>query len=153
MLVLDERDRHGHAPGFFLVLACQAGLAAGLLLHRAGGCTGVRGSLVLHRATGYWLGNPGFAHYNVAYSLHPVRMALSFARRFYYVFFAEFRWIGTAVLILTARKCAAFRSPAWESPLRSAQPILCWYRSWGARSWNDICCRCCRYSISLLQLP
>lgn len=73
--------------------------------------------LVLHNATGYWLGNPGFAHYNVAYSLHPVRMALSFARRFYYVFFAEFRWIGTVVLILTARKCAAFRSPAWRIAL------------------------------------
>ncbi len=69
---------------------------------------------VLHKATGYWLGNPGFAHYNVEYSLHPVRMALSFARRFYYLFFAEFRWIGTVVLVLTARKCTAFRSTGWR---------------------------------------
>ncbi|MBV8071783.1 MAG: hypothetical protein JO270_17870, partial [Acidobacteriaceae bacterium] len=50
---------------------------------------------VLRHVTGYWLGNPGFAHYNVAYSLNPVRMALSFARRVYYLFFAEFRCIGT----------------------------------------------------------
>ncbi len=68
---------------------------------------------VLHHATGYWLGNPGFAHYNLEYSLHPVRMALSFARRFYYLFVAEFRWIGTLVLVFTARKCLVFRSNAW----------------------------------------
>ena len=70
--------------------------------------------LVLHGDTGYWLGNPGFAHYNVGYSLHPVRMALSFARRLYYLFFAEFRWIGTLVLFLTARKVEAFRSTGWK---------------------------------------
>jgi hypothetical protein len=69
--------------------------------------------LVLHRATGYWLGDPGFAHYNVAYALHPVRMALSLARRIYYLFFAEFRWIGTLILLLTIKKCRALRTPAW----------------------------------------
>ena len=35
--------------------------------------------MFLHRSTGYWLGNPGFAHYNVAYALHPARVAMSFA--------------------------------------------------------------------------
>jgi hypothetical protein len=69
---------------------------------------------VLHHGTGYWLGNPGFAHYNVGYSLHPVRMALSFARRLYYLFFAEFRWIGTLVLITAGMHATVFRSPAWR---------------------------------------
>jgi hypothetical protein len=68
----------------------------------------------LHHATGYWLGDPGFAHYNVAYSLEPVRMIMSFARRIYYLFFAEFRWIGTLALIGAARKTKLFASEAWR---------------------------------------
>ncbi len=68
---------------------------------------------VLHRATGYWLGDPGFAHYNVGYALNPVRMALSFVRRIYYLFFAEFRWIGTLILLITFKKCQALRTPGW----------------------------------------
>ena len=70
--------------------------------------------LVLHRGTGYWLGNPGFAHYNVGYSLHPVRIAFSFVRRFYYLFFADFRWIGTLVLVGTGWKRKVFRTDAWR---------------------------------------
>lgn len=70
--------------------------------------------IILHHGTGYWLGNPGFAHYNVGYSLNPVRIAMSFARRIYYLFFAEFRWIGTAVLFLAARRAVALKSDAWR---------------------------------------
>jgi hypothetical protein len=70
--------------------------------------------ILLHRATGNWLGDPGFAHYNVGYSLQPVRMAISFARRLYYLFFAEFRWIGTVVLALAARRTKLFSSEAWR---------------------------------------
>lgn len=70
--------------------------------------------IVLHHGTGYWLGDPGFAHYNVAYSLHPVRMALSFARRLYYLFFAEFRWMGTLVLIAACRRAPVFRGTGWR---------------------------------------
>ena len=69
---------------------------------------------VLRHGTGYWLGNPGFAQYNVGYSLHPVRLALSFARRFYYLFIAEFRWIGMVVLLVVARRATVFRSAAWR---------------------------------------
>jgi hypothetical protein len=69
--------------------------------------------VVLHRATGYWLGDPGFAHYNVGYALNPVRMALSLARRIYYLFLAEFRWIGTLILFVAAKKCPALRTPGW----------------------------------------
>lgn len=70
--------------------------------------------LVLHGATGYWLGNAGFAHYNVSYSLNPVRMAFSFARRIYYLFFAEFRWIGTLVLVCAGWRAPVFRTTAWR---------------------------------------
>lgn len=76
--------------------------------------------MVLHHGTGYWLGNPGFAHYNVGYASNPVRMALSFARRVYYLFLAEFRWIGTAVLVFTARRAVALRNPAWRVTLAVA---------------------------------
>jgi hypothetical protein len=77
---------------------------------------------LLHHATGYWLGNPGFAHYNVAYALHPVRMTLSLVRRIYYLFFAEFRWIGTLILLITIKKCPALRTPAWA--LAAAAAVL-----------------------------
>ena len=73
--------------------------------------------LVLHNQTGYWLGNPGFAHYNVGYSLHPVRLIFSFARRFYYLFFAEFRWIGTLVLVFTVRQTRILSDPKWRIAL------------------------------------
>ncbi len=69
--------------------------------------------LLLHRVTGYWLGDPGFAHYNVTYSLHPVRIVLSLVRRFYYLFLAEFRFIGTLILVLSLRKLHPFRTPDW----------------------------------------
>ena len=68
----------------------------------------------LRHGTGYWLGDPGFAHYNLEYSLHPVRAIFSIVRRIYYLFFAEFRWIGTLVLLFTGRRCAAFRKYEWR---------------------------------------
>lgn len=69
--------------------------------------------VVLRQATGNWLGNPGFAHYNVEYSLNPVRMALCFVRRLYYLFFAEFRWIGTALVVFAFWRRRAFRGAPW----------------------------------------
>jgi hypothetical protein len=73
--------------------------------------------LLLHSKTGYWLGNPGFAHYNVQYALNPVRIVFSLLRRAYYLFFAEFRWIGTLVLLFTARKLPIFRTFPWRLAL------------------------------------
>jgi hypothetical protein len=69
----------------------------------------------LHRKTGYWLGDPGFAHYNVTYALHPVRILMSLSRRLYYVFLAEFRWVGTLVIgaMLLRDKPTRFRRPEW----------------------------------------
>ena len=80
--------------------------------------------LLLHAKTGYWLGNPDFAHYNVGYALQPVRVLFSLARRIYYLFFAEFRWIGTLILVLTARKCKSFRSPVWRVTILASAATL-----------------------------
>lgn len=71
--------------------------------------------VLLHRETGHWLGDPGFAHYNVDYALHPVRMLVSLSRRVYYLFVAEFRWIGTLLIAVTLLrdKNQTFRRPEW----------------------------------------
>ena len=73
--------------------------------------------VLLHAKTGYWLGDPGFAHYNVGYALSPVRVVFSFLRRIYYLFFAEFRWVGTLALVWVLRKRQLFRSEAWRITL------------------------------------
>lgn len=69
--------------------------------------------IFLHKATGYWLGDPGFAHYNVRYALHPVRVLVSLLRRIYYLFFAEFRWIGALLLASVLYQSKIFRRPEW----------------------------------------
>ncbi len=67
--------------------------------------------LVLGAATGNVLGDSQFAQYNVSYALHPVRAAFAILRRFFYLFFADFRWIGSIALALLWRRRAL--SPAW----------------------------------------
>ena len=69
---------------------------------------------LLHGATGYWLGNPDFERYNVSYSLNPVRMAMCFARRIYYLFFAEFRFIATFVIVVVFRRVGSFKQRKWR---------------------------------------
>src|SRR6185503_19616251 len=41
--------------------------------------------VILHRATGHWLGNQEFTHYNIAFQLHPVRLPVTFVRRVFYL--------------------------------------------------------------------
>ena len=69
--------------------------------------------LIVWRATGHPLGDPGFSQYNAWYSLHPVRLIFALMRRIYYLFVAEFRWIGTAGLIYAWRKTGWLRTPEW----------------------------------------
>lgn len=97
---------------FFLILVWQRRFRHALYFVGAPAALGIW-LLILHHATGYWMGNPGFEHYNVGYSLNPVRIAVDAARRVYYLFFAEFRWIGTLAIALTARRLWAYRSNAW----------------------------------------
>jgi hypothetical protein len=73
--------------------------------------------IFLHNRTGNWLGDPGFAHYNVVYSLEPVRALFCLSKRLYYLFLAEFRWIGTLVLLFTALRKSTFWTPEWRVTL------------------------------------
>lgn len=68
----------------------------------------------LWRATGHLFGDAGFTHYNLGYALHPVRAALCLIRRFYYLFIADFRWVGAIAIWLAWRKTAVFASRAWK---------------------------------------
>ncbi|MBZ5607835.1 MAG: hypothetical protein LAP38_06240 [Acidobacteriia bacterium] len=70
--------------------------------------------LVLWRATGHLFGDAGFTHYNLIYSLHPVRAALSLIRRFYYLFLADFRWVGTLAILAAWRRSAIYSTRAWK---------------------------------------
>jgi hypothetical protein len=69
--------------------------------------------LVLKSVTGEWLGDAGFAHYNVGFALHPVRIALCLARRVYFLCLADFRWVGAIAIVVAFRRRALFRNQAW----------------------------------------
>jgi len=69
--------------------------------------------IILKHATGHWLGNSGFTHYNVFYSLEPVRAVSALIRRIYYLFFAEFRWIGTIAIVFAWRKARIYATSEW----------------------------------------
>lgn len=55
--------------------------------------------VLLHHKTGFWLGNPGFAQYNVNDSLNFLHIVLGFAGRLHFLFIANGRFIGTIALI------------------------------------------------------
>ncbi len=73
--------------------------------------------LVLHHATGWWTGNPGFAHYNVVESLHPMHVLQSLVVRLYFLFIADGHWIGSIVLMLGWR---ALTGAVWNVALLTA---------------------------------
>jgi hypothetical protein len=68
---------------------------------------------ILKRATGHWLGDPEFATFNLAYSLNPARAGSALVRRLYYLFVAEFRWVGTLWIVNACRKSQLFATPQW----------------------------------------
>jgi Dolichyl-phosphate-mannose-protein mannosyltransferase len=69
---------------------------------------------VLWRTTGHLFGNPGFTHYNLAYALNPVRAAVSLVRRIYYLFIADFRWVGTIGILYAWRRASGYSTHAWK---------------------------------------
>jgi 4-amino-4-deoxy-L-arabinose transferase-like glycosyltransferase len=91
------RDRNWKAAAWFVIPFCA--LAVWLL--------------VLWRETGHLLGDPGFAQYNVRYQLHPVRLLATLLRRMYFLFLADFRWIGTLVILFALRKTRYFHRWEW----------------------------------------
>lgn len=77
------------------------------------GVLGIWIGIVAH-ITGHWAGNEAFARYNVYYPLHPVRLAVNFLRRLYYLFFANFHWIGAFAILFAWRTSRIFHSRAWR---------------------------------------
>ena len=70
--------------------------------------------LILWRGTGHILGDPGFAHYNVGYALHPVRVCVTLLRRIHYLFIADFRWIGAIALLAARKHWRLLWRPEWK---------------------------------------
>lgn len=68
---------------------------------------------LLWHTTGHLLGDPGFAHYNIAYSLQPVHALVSLLRRIYFLGFADFRWIGSIVIVI-GWKHGVYRGAGWK---------------------------------------
>lgn len=68
---------------------------------------------LLKHATGHWLGNQEFTTYNLVYSLEPARAASALVRRFYFLFVADFRWVGTLLIVAAWRKSRLFATPQW----------------------------------------
>jgi hypothetical protein len=55
--------------------------------------------LLLLRATGHLLGDPAFTQYNLTGALGPVHVVLAIARRIFFLFIADGRWIGAIALL------------------------------------------------------
>ncbi len=68
----------------------------------------------LWHTTGRLFGDSGYTHYNLTYPLHPMRAAVSVLRRLYYLFAADFRWIGACALGLALRRTPIFRTRGWR---------------------------------------
>lgn len=68
----------------------------------------------LHHATGYWLGNPEFAAYNLTQQLNPVRFLLAFGRRLYYVFLSTGHFIGSIALVWALGRMPLLKNRAWR---------------------------------------
>ena len=66
--------------------------------------------VILHRATGHWLGNEEFAKYNVSDSLQLSHILGSLWRRGYFLFIADGLWIGAIVMFAGWR---ALRGRDW----------------------------------------
>lgn len=56
--------------------------------------------LMLHRATGYWLGNSEFGRYNVSESLQLGHILITLQRRLYFLFLSDGLFLGTIALVL-----------------------------------------------------
>lgn len=69
---------------------------------------------ILQHATGHWAGNAEMVRYNVYYPLHPVRLVVALARRIYFLFVANFHWIGTLALVYAWRNTVLFRQRSWR---------------------------------------
>ncbi|HVX65605.1 MAG TPA: glycosyltransferase family 39 protein [Bryobacteraceae bacterium] len=69
---------------------------------------------LLWRETGHLFGNTEFTNYNLTFPLHPVRLAIALARRFFYLFVESFHWVGWVAVALAWRRTRAFAGRSWR---------------------------------------
>ena len=69
---------------------------------------------VLTHFTGYWGGDRDFVRYNLFYPLHPVRLLFALPRRLYFLFIANFHWIGTLAIVAAWRTSRLFHNRRWK---------------------------------------
>jgi hypothetical protein len=69
--------------------------------------------VVLHGATGHWLGNAEFTHYNIWFQLHPVRLPVTIARRLFYLFVDNWQLVGTIAIVYAWRNSTVFLTKPW----------------------------------------
>ena len=68
----------------------------------------------LWHTTGHIFGDPGFTHYNIAYSLNPVRASVALLRRFFYLFIDDFRWVGSLAILFAWKRSSIYSARAWK---------------------------------------
>jgi len=68
----------------------------------------------LWHTTGHIFGDPGFTHYNIGYSLNPVRASVALLRRFFYLFIDDFRWVGSLAILFAWKRSTIFSTRAWS---------------------------------------
>ncbi|HWB86784.1 MAG TPA: hypothetical protein VG675_21745 [Bryobacteraceae bacterium] len=69
---------------------------------------------ILFHQTGHWTGNAEFLRYNLYFQLHPVRLAVTFLRRLYFLFIANFHWVGTLAIVYAWRRTRVFPARRWQ---------------------------------------
>jgi 4-amino-4-deoxy-L-arabinose transferase-like glycosyltransferase len=68
----------------------------------------------LWHTTGHIFGDPGFTHYNIAYSLNPIRAAVALVRRLFYLFIDDFRWVGSLAILFAWKRSSIYSTRAWK---------------------------------------
>lgn len=69
---------------------------------------------MLLRFTGNWAGNAAFLEYNLRDPLHPLRLAVTLARRLYFLLFANFHWVGAIAIVYAWRRKVLFGGRSWR---------------------------------------
>jgi len=68
----------------------------------------------LWHTTGHIFGNPEFEHYNLIYSLNPVRASVALLRRLYFLFISDFRWIGSLAILAAWKRSRLYATRSWK---------------------------------------
>lgn len=106
--------------------------------------------VVLHRATGHWLGNEEFARFNIGGALQPRQILYSVAERAPISSLARAVSSASSLCTLAGDCCVegTGRLPRW---LRARSWL--WSLCSGARCSTDICYPSCRFSMPRSRLP